>query len=75
MRNNHTCCGISEKERTRCECRVICQDGLEQRGKDHEEIPEDIVKELSLQIAMATAVKCDMEEGTVMSGADTIVVF
>lgn len=39
------------------------------------EIPEDIVKELSLQKAMATASKFDMEEGTVILGADTIVSF
>ena len=39
------------------------------------EIPEEIVKELSLQKAMAAASKFDMEDGTIVLGADTIVSF
>ena len=51
----------------------VCPGNSEE--KITKEIPEDIVKELSLQKAMATALKFDMEEGTVILGADTIVSF
>ena len=51
----------------------VCPGNSEE--KITKEIPEDIVKELSLQKAMATASKFDMEEGTVILGADTIVSF
>ena len=51
----------------------VCPGNSEE--KITKEIPEDIVKELSLQKSMATALKFDMEEGTVILGADTIVSF
>ncbi len=51
----------------------VCPGNSEE--KITKKIPEDIVKELSLQKAMATALKFDMEEGTVILGADTIVSF
>lgn len=46
-----------------------------QRREDTKEIPEEIVEELSLQKAMAVASKFDMEDGTIILGADTIVSF
>mgnify|MGYP004511858903 FL=1 len=51
----------------------VCPGNSEE--KITKEKPEDIVKELSLQKAMAVASRFDMEEGTVILGADTIVSF
>lgn len=51
----------------------VCPGNSEE--KITQETPEEIVKELSLQKAVATASKFDMEEGTIILGADTIVSF
>ena len=51
----------------------VCPGNSEE--KITKEKPEDIVKELSLQKAMAVASRFDMEEGTVILGADTILSF
>ena len=51
----------------------VCPGNSEE--KITKEKPEDIVKELSLQKAMAVASRFDMEDGTVILGADTIVSF
>lgn len=51
----------------------VCPGNSEERIT--KEIPEEIVEELSLQKAMAVASKFDMEDGTVILGADTIVSF
>ena len=51
----------------------VCPGNSEERIT--KEIPEEIVEELSLQKAMAVASKFDMEDGTIILGADTIVSF
>lgn len=51
----------------------VCLGNSEERIT--KEIPEEIVEELSLQKAMAVASKFDMEDGTIILGADTIVSF
>ena len=49
---------------------VSAADGEEKLTSDK---PEEIVRELSEQKATAVALNFDMEEGTVVIGADTIV--